>query len=170
MVVDKDSAVSKIACETTLRPGCYELLQVVTSCYKVVFADPVESVGIMLSAARRFLSTPGARAFAARGAAVAAAAAGVGAFSAQCSSIKLTVPVEIDVDQLVAAASREQLEAALKKGKVGTADSLNILLQEDLTIRGGAQLWIMNCGSRLQEAGHNVTFLLPLILSLYAYA
>ena len=40
-------------------------------------------------------------------------------------------------------------------------DALNILLQEDLTIRGGAQLWIMNCGSRLQEAGHNVTFLLP---------
>ena len=38
---------------------------------------------------------------------------------------------------------------------------LNILLQEDLTIRGGAQLWIMNCGSRLQEAGHSVTFLLP---------
>ena len=23
---------------------------------------------------------------------------------------------------------------------------LNILLQEDLTIRGGAQLWLMNCG------------------------
>ena len=43
----------------------------------------------------------------------------------------------------------------------GTADSLNILLQEDLTIRGGAQLWLMNCGSRLQAAGHNVTFLLP---------
>ena len=39
--------------------------------------------------------------------------------------------------------------------------TLNILLQEDLTIRGGAQLWIMNCGSRLQAAGHNVTFLLP---------
>ena len=77
----------------------------------------------MLSAARRFVSTPGARAFAARGAAVATAAAGVGAFSAQCSSIKInvTIPVEIDVDQL---------EAALKKGKVGTADSLNILLQE----------------------------------------
>ena len=86
----------------------------------------------MLSAARRFLSTPGARAFAARGAAVATAAAGVGAFSAQCDSIKLnvTIPVEVDVDQLAAAASREQLEAALKKGKVGTADSLNILLQE----------------------------------------
>jgi len=117
----------------------------------------------MLSAARRFLSTPGARAFAARGAAVVTAAAGVGAFSAQCDSIKLnvTIPVEVDVDQLAAAASREQLEAALKKGKVGTADSLNILLQEDLTIRGGAQLWLMNCGSRLQEAGHNVTFLLP---------
>tara|TARA_B100000780_G_C20814373_1_gene323554 strand:+ start:269 stop:370 length:102 start_codon:yes stop_codon:yes gene_type:complete len=29
-----------------------------------------------------------------------------------------------------AAASREQLEAVLKKGKAGTADSLNILLQE----------------------------------------
>ena len=55
----------------------------------------------MLSAARRFLSTPGARAFAARGAAVATAAAGVGAFSAQCDSIKLnvTIPVEVDVDQ-----------------------------------------------------------------------
>ena len=39
--------------------------------------------------------------------------------------------------------------------------SLNILLQEDLTIRGGAQLWLMNCGSRLQAAGHTVTFLLP---------
>ena len=151
----------------------------------------------MLSAARRFLSTPGARAFAARGAAVATAAAGVGAFSAQCDSIKLnvTIPVEVDVDQhgqlttswsstdvdelvaaqhgqwslgsarprllrllkarlaalgssvlrqplspqplpipppltIQAAASREQLEAVLKKGKAGTADSLNILLQE----------------------------------------
>jgi len=40
-------------------------------------------------------------------------------------------------------------------------DSLNILLQEDLIIRGGAQLWLMNCGSRLQAAGHKVTFLLP---------
>jgi len=38
---------------------------------------------------------------------------------------------------------------------------LNILLQEDLVIRGGAQLWLMNCGSRLKAAGHNVTFLLP---------
>ena len=92
----------------------------------------VSAARAMLSAARRFLSTPGARAFAARGAAVATAAAGVGAFSAQCDSIKLnvTIPVEVDVDQLAAAASREQLEAALKKGKVGKADSLNILLQE----------------------------------------
>ena len=32
---------------------------------------------------------------------------------------------------------------------------LNILLQEDLTIRGGAQLWLMNCGSRLQAAHRN---------------
>ena len=44
---------------------------------------------------------------------------------------------------------------------MASADHLNILLQEDLTIRGGAQLWLMNCGSRLQAAGHNVTFLLP---------
>ena len=42
-----------------------------------------------------------------------------------------------------------------------SADCLNILLQEDLLIRGGAQLWLMNCGSRLQAAGHKVTFLLP---------
>jgi len=40
-------------------------------------------------------------------------------------------------------------------------DSLNIVLQEDLTIRGGAQLWLMNCGTRLSEAGHNVTIVLP---------
>ena len=50
---------------------------------------------------------------------------------------------------------------ATKKATMASADHLNILLQEDLTIRGGAQLWLMNCGSRLQEAGHNVTFLLP---------
>jgi len=44
---------------------------------------------------------------------------------------------------------------------MASVDCLNILLQEDLTIRGGAQLWLMNCGSRLQAAGHKVTFLLP---------
>ena len=44
---------------------------------------------------------------------------------------------------------------------MASVDNLNILLQEDLTIRGGAQLWLMNCGSRLKEAGHTVTFLLP---------
>lgn len=48
------------------------------------------------------------------------------------------------------------LAAALGKGR-----TLNILLQEDLTIRGGAQLWLMNCGSRMKDAGHIVTFLLP---------
>lgn len=42
-----------------------------------------------------------------------------------------------------------------------SVDSLNIVLQEDLSIRGGAQLWLMNCGERLQAAGHNVTFILP---------
>ena len=38
---------------------------------------------------------------------------------------------------------------------------LRILLQEDLVIRGGAQLWLLNCGARLSAAGHGVTFLLP---------
>jgi glycosyltransferase involved in cell wall biosynthesis len=59
--------------------------------------------------------------------------------------------------------AKKKLEGALAGNapKAGTADSLNILLQEDLTIRGGAQLWLMNCGSRLQAAGHNITFLLP---------
>jgi len=49
------------------------------------------------------------------------------------------------------AAKRQKLEGS----------KLNIVLQEDLTIRGGAQLWLMNCGSRLCDAGHTVTFLLP---------
>jgi len=40
-------------------------------------------------------------------------------------------------------------------------EPLNILLQEDLIIRGGAQLWLLDCGNRLRSAGHNVTFLLP---------
>jgi len=44
---------------------------------------------------------------------------------------------------------------------MASLDKLNILLQEDLTIRGGAQLWLMNCGSRMKDAGHVVTFLLP---------
>lgn len=48
-----------------------------------------------------------------------------------------------------------------KEASVASAAPLNILLQEDLTIRGGAQLWLMNCGARFLEAGHNVTFLLP---------
>ena len=44
---------------------------------------------------------------------------------------------------------------------MASTEKLNILLQEDLTIRGGAQLWLMNCGARMKEAGHVVTFLLP---------
>ena len=44
---------------------------------------------------------------------------------------------------------------------MGDASPLNIVLQEDLVIRGGAQLWLMNCGSRLHAAGFNVTFILP---------
>ena len=54
--------------------------------------------------------------------------------------------------------AREKLRKALSGEP---SSSLNILLQEDLVIRGGAQLWLMNCGSRLHAAGHNVTFLLP---------
>mmetsp|Transcript_68865 Transcript_68865/g.102398 ORF Transcript_68865/g.102398 Transcript_68865/m.102398 type:complete len:388 (-) Transcript_68865:132-1295(-) len=42
-----------------------------------------------------------------------------------------------------------------------TGNCLNIVLQEDLTIRGGAQLWLMNCGTRLVAAGHKVTIILP---------
>lgn len=38
---------------------------------------------------------------------------------------------------------------------------LKIVLQEDLIIRGGAQLWLMNCGARLLESGHDVTFIVP---------
>jgi len=44
---------------------------------------------------------------------------------------------------------------------MASTEKLNILLQEDLIIRGGAQLWLMNCGSRMKDAGHTVTFLLP---------
>lgn len=40
-------------------------------------------------------------------------------------------------------------------------EDLTILLQEDLTIRGGAQLWLLNCGARLAAVGHAVKFLLP---------
>ena len=36
------------------------------------------------------------------------------------------------------------------RGVATAGPKLNILLQEDLTIRGGAQLWLMNCGARLQ--------------------
>eukprot|EP00929_Paragymnodinium_shiwhaense_P039249 TRINITY_DN2063_c0_g1_i1.p1 TRINITY_DN2063_c0_g1~~TRINITY_DN2063_c0_g1_i1.p1 ORF type:complete len:836 (-),score=264.67 TRINITY_DN2063_c0_g1_i1:162-2669(-) len=41
------------------------------------------------------------------------------------------------------------------------AEALNIVLHEDLTMRGGAQIWLADCGKRLSEAGHNITFLLP---------
>jgi hypothetical protein len=44
---------------------------------------------------------------------------------------------------------------------MSTLKSLNVVFQEDLIIRGGAQLWLMNCGARLQAAGHQVTFVLP---------
>eukprot|EP00485_Elphidium_margaritaceum_P021092 CAMPEP_0202714406 /NCGR_PEP_ID=MMETSP1385-20130828/72028_1 /ASSEMBLY_ACC=CAM_ASM_000861 /TAXON_ID=933848 /ORGANISM="Elphidium margaritaceum" /LENGTH=408 /DNA_ID=CAMNT_0049375197 /DNA_START=30 /DNA_END=1256 /DNA_ORIENTATION=+ len=61
--------------------------------------------------------------------------------------------------------SSEQKQApANDDNKDDTSSSLlklNIVLQEDLTIRGGAQLWLMNCGARLQAIGHQVTFVLP---------
>lgn len=40
-------------------------------------------------------------------------------------------------------------------------ESLNIVLQEDLTMRGGAQIWLADCGKRLSQAGHTVTYILP---------
>eukprot|EP00437_Effrenium_voratum_P000343 CAMPEP_0181437376 /NCGR_PEP_ID=MMETSP1110-20121109/21347_1 /TAXON_ID=174948 /ORGANISM="Symbiodinium sp., Strain CCMP421" /LENGTH=401 /DNA_ID=CAMNT_0023561001 /DNA_START=49 /DNA_END=1250 /DNA_ORIENTATION=+ len=39
--------------------------------------------------------------------------------------------------------------------------ALNIVLHEDLTMRGGAQIWLADCGKRLSEAGHIITFILP---------
>jgi len=55
----------------------------------------------------------------------------------------------------------KQDELKAEENKPQNEEPLSILLQEDLIIRGGAQLWLMNCGSRLRSAGHNVTFLLP---------
>ncbi|CAE7229470.1 lpsE [Symbiodinium natans] len=39
--------------------------------------------------------------------------------------------------------------------------ALNIVLHEDLTMRGGAQIWLADCGKRLSEVGHHITFILP---------
>jgi len=47
------------------------------------------------------------------------------------------------------------------KATTAKAMALNILLHEDVTMRGGAQIWLANCGDRLKQAGHTVTFLLP---------
>jgi glycosyltransferase involved in cell wall biosynthesis len=55
--------------------------------------------------------------------------------------------------------SKKRLLAALSPGSKGAA--LNILLHEDLTMKGGAQIWLTNCGQRLKDAGHNVKFILP---------
>ena len=87
---------------------------------------------------------------------VAAAAAGVAAASALAAESNC---ISVTLDTATAAALEKSLENTIAEHTSGT--KLNILLQEDLTIRGGAQLWLMNCGSRLQAAGHNVTFLLP---------
>lgn len=87
---------------------------------------------------------------------VAAAAAGVAAASALAAESNC---ISVTLDTATAAALEKSLENTLAEHTSGT--KLNILLQEDLTIRGGAQLWLMNCGSRLQAAGCQVTFLLP---------
>eukprot|EP00913_Durusdinium_trenchii_P006867 g6458.t1 len=39
--------------------------------------------------------------------------------------------------------------------------TLNIVLHEDLTMRGGAQIWLADCGKRLSDVGHHITFILP---------
>jgi len=72
---------------------------------------------------------------------------------------KLSDSTQAALKTMPEAAQKELSELA---SKLSTDDcKLNIVLQEDLTIRGGAQLWLMNCGSRLQAAGHSITFLLP---------
>eukprot|EP00929_Paragymnodinium_shiwhaense_P011658 TRINITY_DN11773_c0_g1_i1.p1 TRINITY_DN11773_c0_g1~~TRINITY_DN11773_c0_g1_i1.p1 ORF type:complete len:715 (+),score=214.13 TRINITY_DN11773_c0_g1_i1:85-2229(+) len=45
--------------------------------------------------------------------------------------------------------------------EVKVPEVLNIVLHEDLSMRGGAQLWLADCGRRLSEAGHMITFILP---------
>jgi len=65
----------------------------------------------------------------------------------KAANLKVPNPLKFIGEELIKMSSEEK--------------PLNILLQEDLLIRGGAQLWLMNCGSRLRAAGHNVTFLLP---------
>eukprot|EP00933_Yihiella_yeosuensis_P051797 TRINITY_DN49769_c0_g1_i1.p1 TRINITY_DN49769_c0_g1~~TRINITY_DN49769_c0_g1_i1.p1 ORF type:complete len:439 (-),score=128.78 TRINITY_DN49769_c0_g1_i1:302-1618(-) len=55
---------------------------------------------------------------------------------------------------------RQKLKDAMAKSD-GAAGGLNILLHEDLTMKGGAQIWLTNCGLRLKEKGHSITFLLP---------
>jgi glycosyltransferase involved in cell wall biosynthesis len=55
-------------------------------------------------------------------------------------------------------AQRAKLASAMSKAN---GAPLNILLHEDLTIKGGAQIWLTGAGKRLKDAGHNVTFLLP---------
>jgi glycosyltransferase involved in cell wall biosynthesis len=57
-------------------------------------------------------------------------------------------------------AAQKNLRAALDAAS-SSKMALNILLHEDLTMKGGAQIWLTNCGSRLKDAGHNITFLLP---------
>ena len=72
--------------------------------------------------------------------------------------------LEEKLNQAVQAAVKEQTPTPLTfiadyLNNMAASDvPLNILLQEDLIIRGGAQLWLMNCGSRLAAVGHKVTF------------
>jgi len=58
------------------------------------------------------------------------------------------------------AATQKRLQDALA-AQGGSKTGLNMLLHEDLTMKGGAQIWLTNCGQRLKDAGHNITYLLP---------
>jgi len=84
---------------------------------------------------------------------------GNGASTGIAASVAATS--QADITAAVAGLTPDQKQKLMTALGSSGGPKLNILLQEDLTIRGGAQLWLMNCGSRLQAAGHQVTFLLP---------
>jgi len=81
-----------------------------------------------------------------------AASAGIATSLSECSPADLQTYIGgLDAE------TQAKLQAAIGPGKT----PLNLLLHEDLTMKGGAQIWLTNCGLRLKEAGHNITFLLP---------
>eukprot|EP00931_Biecheleriopsis_adriatica_P005722 TRINITY_DN107200_c0_g1_i1.p1 TRINITY_DN107200_c0_g1~~TRINITY_DN107200_c0_g1_i1.p1 ORF type:complete len:438 (+),score=114.68 TRINITY_DN107200_c0_g1_i1:30-1343(+) len=66
-----------------------------------------------------------------------------------------------ELQEVVAGLDAETRKKLLKAMAESKAAGLDILLHEDLTIKGGAQIWLTNCGQRLKDAGHRITYLLP---------